>query len=305
MGKGYCKVCCKDISHKKVSAIYCSSQCARIGNRLKQPTYTCTYCGKKYKPLEKKRAKDKTDYTFCSISCKTTFLNNGNIQSNEWENIKLIRSNLSEVVKFVKDKFYVRKTYNKICPITGEEFITTYKNTKYSKEGARKINIFRSLRNHSKKWIDDKKHIRKCFVCGDKYIKMLGDNNNMCTCSDECQDIFKTESRHNIKSRRRLRIKKNGGFEFIIRDLVFESDKYECQICGRKTKRSLRGTSEDLAPELDHVIPLSMGGKHIYSNVQTLCRRCNIKKSDNLFYIDDEFGIKIIRGRAVQEDKKE
>jgi endogenous inhibitor of DNA gyrase (YacG/DUF329 family) len=41
------------------------------------------------------------------------------------------------------------------------------------------------------------------------------------------------------------------------------------------TPKSLRGTFVDNAPELDHIIPLSLGGTHTKSNTQLLCRKCN------------------------------
>lgn len=61
---------------------------------------------------------------------------------------------------------------------------------------------------------------------------------------------------------------------------VFTRDKWHCQECGVSTPRSLRGTYEDDAPELDHIKPLSKGGDHSYKNTQCLCRRCNLEKSD-------------------------
>jgi 5-methylcytosine-specific restriction endonuclease McrA len=31
---------------------------------------------------------------------------------------------------------------------------------------------------------------------------------------------------------------------------------------------------------LDHVVPLGRGGRHVLSNVQLLCRKCNSEKGD-------------------------
>lgn len=61
---------------------------------------------------------------------------------------------------------------------------------------------------------------------------------------------------------------------------VFERDKWKCQSCGVMTPRKLRGTYDDRAPELDHIMPLSLGGAHSYMNTQCLCRKCNAAKSD-------------------------
>ena len=60
---------------------------------------------------------------------------------------------------------------------------------------------------------------------------------------------------------------------------IFERDKWRCRLCRRKTPQELRGTREPNAPELDHIIPLSLGGPHTRKNVQCLCATCNRKKS--------------------------
>jgi 5-methylcytosine-specific restriction endonuclease McrA len=62
---------------------------------------------------------------------------------------------------------------------------------------------------------------------------------------------------------------------------VFERDGWMCRLCGAATPRGKRGTHDDDAPELDHVIPLAKGGDHSYANTQCACRRCNGLKGDD------------------------
>lgn len=58
-----------------------------------------------------------------------------------------------------------------------------------------------------------------------------------------------------------------------IRYNVLKRDNYSCQICG--------ATAKDGAKlHVDHIIPVSKGGKTVMNNLQTLCERCNIGKSD-------------------------
>lgn len=58
-----------------------------------------------------------------------------------------------------------------------------------------------------------------------------------------------------------------------IRYNVLKRDNYTCRICG--------ATSKDGAKlHVDHIIPISEGGKTVMSNLQTLCDRCNIGKSN-------------------------
>ncbi|WP_374001136.1 HNH endonuclease [Massilia sp. CFBP 13647] len=61
---------------------------------------------------------------------------------------------------------------------------------------------------------------------------------------------------------------------------VFDRDGWRCKLCGVRTPKEKRGTYDDRAPELDHIIPLSVGGEHSYRNTQCACRKCNAEKSD-------------------------
>ena len=56
-----------------------------------------------------------------------------------------------------------------------------------------------------------------------------------------------------------------------IRFAVYAKDGNRCRQCG---------STYDL--EIDHIFPISKGGKSTYDNLQTLCHRCNAKKSDSV-----------------------
>jgi 5-methylcytosine-specific restriction endonuclease McrA len=56
----------------------------------------------------------------------------------------------------------------------------------------------------------------------------------------------------------------------LTRRAVFARDGWACQYCG--------ATAENL----DHVIPRSRGGEHVWENVVAACRRCNAKKENHL-----------------------
>lgn len=71
-------------------------------------------------------------------------------------------------------------------------------------------------------------------------------------------------------------------YEPIVPRKVFDRDGWRCQVCGIKTPKAKRGTYEANAPELDHRVPLSKGGGHVWSNVQCCCRSCNMRKGANL-----------------------
>ena len=60
---------------------------------------------------------------------------------------------------------------------------------------------------------------------------------------------------------------------------VFERDGYICQYCNRKTRPDYN-QYHPLYPNLDHIVPISMGGEHTKLNTQCLCRHCNIVKNN-------------------------
>lgn len=58
-----------------------------------------------------------------------------------------------------------------------------------------------------------------------------------------------------------------------LRQEIFERDGYTCVNCGSTEKESL---------EIDHIKPISKGGKTEPGNLQTLCRDCNARKGNNI-----------------------
>lgn len=54
---------------------------------------------------------------------------------------------------------------------------------------------------------------------------------------------------------------------------VLKRDGFRCRICGATV-------DDGVKLEVDHIIPVSKGGKSTYENLQTLCERCNRGKRD-------------------------
>jgi predicted restriction endonuclease len=57
-----------------------------------------------------------------------------------------------------------------------------------------------------------------------------------------------------------------------IRHEVFKRDEYRCLECG--------ATNQETSLHIDHILPVSQGGSDEMSNLQTLCRDCNLSKSN-------------------------
>jgi 5-methylcytosine-specific restriction endonuclease McrA len=73
----------------------------------------------------------------------------------------------------------------------------------------------------------------------------------------------------------------------LTRRAVFARDGWSCQYCGAP------------AENVDHVIPKSRGGEHIWENVVAACRRCNSRKENRP---PDQVGLRLRRQPFVPRD---
>lgn len=114
----------------------------------------------------------------------------------------------------------------------------------------------------------------ECAECGAEFET---DGSWSRTCSDTCKREMRRRHRRVSKAKRRA-VTRGRQAERIDPIKVFERDSWRCQLCHRKLRPEDRGTTKHTAPELDHVIPLAVGGTHTWGNVQCACRACNIGK---------------------------
>lgn len=59
-----------------------------------------------------------------------------------------------------------------------------------------------------------------------------------------------------------------------LRYKIMKRDHFRCVLCGASQKDGVK-------LHVDHIIPVSKGGKTVESNLRTLCERCNLGKSDS------------------------
>ena len=110
-----------------------------------------------------------------------------------------------------------------------------------------------------------------CRECGGDFER-VGERQKFC--SNECgrRNIQRKRDAKRAARLKAARVDNVDPFE------VFKRDGWKCRACGVATPRSLRGKNVDRSPELDHIMPLSLGGEHSYRNTQCLCRMCNQAK---------------------------
>lgn len=123
--------------------------------------------------------------------------------------------------------------------------------------------------------------VEPCAVCGKTRGYVFG--RRRLYCSDACRKSTETfkASRAAHKALRKARTRGVHAEAFNPFE-IFDRDGWMCKICGVPTPKSRRGTTDDDAPELDHVHPISKGGPHTRANTQCACRLCNQAKSDTV-----------------------
>ena len=63
---------------------------------------------------------------------------------------------------------------------------------------------------------------------------------------------------------------------------VMQRDGFRCQLCGATA-------ADGYKLHVDHIIPVSKGGKTEMGNLRTLCERCNMGKRDKIEQPEADF----------------
>lgn len=267
-----CPVCASAVIGNK-SKVYCSSECQQKAFRDRvAKTANCKNCGKEFK------YNTNSNGWYCSHSCAAT-----------------ARAQLPETKERRREKQLLRRT-GEHSPVYDRKCIecdTVYHlcraklSNPYCSSDCRKVWQERYKPFIIRSW--KKAGILLSFkICPETGWIFKADNLSQKYASTE---IAKRVGKRIAKAKRRARKRSNGKCDNIDPLAVFAQVDYVCQICGKQTDKTKRGTISWDAPELDHIMPLSKGGKHTLDNVQCACRRCNHAKSDTVMPLDTKGGI--------------
>lgn len=222
-----------------------------------KPQCVCVGCGKEYTNKRGNR-KSGEGNKYCSRECAfkngatSKYVRNGNI--------------LDRPCKYTK-------VYFKTCEHCNNKFVSRRENASACSDYCRKkLNSIKQFKRDSQKKLIV---ARSCKCCRKLFVSEYMDKKKI-FCSSICSISY---GRRVGKAKRRA-VERAIEAESIDPFKVFDRDKWTCRLCGIKTHKSKRGSYDDRAPELDHIIPLSKGGKHKYDNVQCACRKCNQTKGD-------------------------
>lgn len=114
--------------------------------------------------------------------------------------------------------------------------------------------------------------IRDCVVCAEPFSTQ----HTTLTCSPTCAAIKRKQDSRLGKDIRRAR-QRSAYVAPVYRQRVFEADGWRCHLCHRMVNRTAV-VPHPLAPTIDHLVPLAVGGTHEPSNCRTAHFRCNYRK---------------------------
>jgi hypothetical protein len=235
---------------------FCCDACRtawKIANERAAITCTCKHCGVEFQPKKRNRNQ------FCSRACAYAF---GHPDK---------RKPKPEPKPLSK------------CEICGKEVASAWAKT-CSAECAVERN-----RRKSQQWFESKsqrdRSPRACKECGTVFAPIYGDLRKSFCCR-RCARAWgkrrsgKPNGTFNHVARKRLRVMFGDAwrdhYEPISKRKVFERDRWRCQLCGAKLKRTKQWYPGQAS--IDHIVPLAFGGDHKYANVQACCMECNSKK---------------------------
>ena len=104
----------------------------------------------------------------------------------------------------------------------------------------------------------------ECLDCGHKYMA-----NGCDVWLRKCPKCGATKKNMTKKSKSRVIPDK-------LRYKVLKRDNFKCCACGASPAKD-----PSIELHIDHIVPWSKGGETKFENLQTLCSRCNIGKSDS------------------------
>jgi len=118
---------------------------------------------------------------------------------------------------------------------------------------------------------------RKCRDCGAD----LGRLSLLILC-ESCRVVSFKAARHATKQQRRA-VKHGVDADRFDPVEVFDRDGWRCGICQRPIDRRL-SYPHPMSVSLDHVVPISWGGRHTRANTTSAHLRCNVAKGNRIEY---------------------
>lgn len=263
----------------------------------------CEVCGTEI-VLSKSEKRDRIySKRFCSRKCRSreAYIRRHKYYENYWKNH--IKGPTEIVCEICGKKAFVRKSNCKTCSVKCSH-------KAWKKRNPEKVNEW--ARNRHREKVTERLSAmpsKKCPFCGKEFHPLQDRLHPYKTyCSSECQ----VKNSHQVSTKRRNEILKNSSLDPVaykkhklrkqVQDCNYkafsrgctrddenhislkswldikETHGNKCALCGKPESKENEMT-------IDHIHPISKGGKNNKDNVQPACWRCNSEKGDKIISI--------------------
>lgn len=261
-----CAVCGEWFHPKTAKTKCCSLECSQklcgqksTDRSVEKTTHVCANCGKQY------RAKRYDRVSFCGRACAAEYKRK---QGEEGER------------KRAEQKSAERAAKRRTCLRCGCEFKPKASEQYCSDECRKARNSAKGREQYAQRRGSLAQAVCKC--CGVTFEPQRG--NGAMFCSRRCAKRYgNREKSRTFNGRGRAALREHYGdewrkhYERINQAKVHERDGYVCGICGGAIDRYEK-SPVPTSPSVDHIVPLSKGGDHTYSNVRSAHFWCNSKR---------------------------
>ncbi len=257
--------CGKTFEQRRRDHVYCSKQCKENRRNVVLPDFAlCKHCGERFKPMRRASM-------YCGSNCK----------KRAWDaSPSGIRFSLAQAMK--EKKKVERPKWTRVYLQTCRQcqgWCGIKERMTYCSEACR--NAAYRARSDAAASADRRlvSCTSTCAGCGShmEYLRKTRRRDFCPACA--------LKAKRSATAARRAKEKGVASETRVDPIAVLDRDGWVCKACGIDTPRSKRGTYDADAPEVDHIIPISKGGRHEYANLQCLCRSCNSSKGAKLNWI--------------------
>lgn len=265
-----CPVCNNELP--KFKGKYCSDKCRQWSGNVSRGicqdhgllTKQCVICGKEFQTFKSRKIT-------CSDECSKIRHNKSRCPATPEENRrKYLKKHPNarrqeDIIREAQEKKEIKRAnYEKWLA----EKEVEWAENRAKKEAQKQANIAYWLEYEAE---------HECVICKNKYIAHHPFSKY---CSDTCSKKAERERRGTYKHRYKgITVDKD-----ISLKKLATRDHNQCQICGlfvdwndyTKTDKTI--ICGDMYPSIDHIMPISLGGLHSWTNVQLAHRGCNTRK---------------------------
>lgn len=237
-------------------------RCVVCGSQFETTSLTRKYCGQKCQHIACRTPQNEVDEAKAIkmvARCGSEWEYVGGYTGSEGH---MIVRHIPCGTEAIKSSQTVRKGRKLICPCCSAE-------NAEKRKAERKQKKKREPKTEIKPVKFKLEHVQECAVCGSFYFG----RSNSKYCGDECKRAVMNRLSAIKRDTKRKLARTSHSNEITVRSL-YNRDNGICWICGEKCDINAHWNSNEY-PSIDHITPVSLGGKDEWENVRLAHRICN------------------------------